>query len=109
MVSITRCGTCVPAGPSRKIGSRPLRRRCSAGNCWRSTAKSSMMEPVGARFPITYECPIDKDRQGWHSDWLNVYVGSPPVQPLIPATVIGSWSFPGWYAKFCQDVVEHPE
>jgi len=31
------------------------------------------------------------------------------VQPLIPATVIGSWSFPGWYAKFCQDVAEHPE
>jgi hypothetical protein len=20
--------------------------------------------------------------------------------PLLPATVIGSWSFPGWYAKF---------
>lgn len=29
--------------------------------------------------------------------------------PLIPATVIGSWSFPGWYAKFCEDVVCHPE
>jgi 5-methyltetrahydropteroyltriglutamate--homocysteine methyltransferase len=29
--------------------------------------------------------------------------------PLIPATVIGSWSFPGWYAKFCQDVDAHPE
>jgi 5-methyltetrahydropteroyltriglutamate--homocysteine methyltransferase len=28
---------------------------------------------------------------------------------IIPATVIGSWSFPGWYAKFCQDVAEHPE
>ncbi|MBI2808006.1 MAG: methionine synthase [Planctomycetes bacterium] len=28
--------------------------------------------------------------------------------PLIPATVIGSWSFPGWYAKFCADVAEHP-
>src|SRR5207248_2396913 len=23
--------------------------------------------------------------------------------PLLPATVIGSWSFPGWYAKFCED------
>ena len=23
--------------------------------------------------------------------------------PLIPATVIGSWSFPGWYAHFCDD------
>jgi 5-methyltetrahydropteroyltriglutamate--homocysteine methyltransferase len=31
------------------------------------------------------------------------------VLPIIPATVIGSWSFPGWYAKFCEDVVRHPE
>src|SRR5438309_11952322 len=29
--------------------------------------------------------------------------------PLIPATVIGSWSFPGWYAHFCDEVVLHPE
>ena len=29
--------------------------------------------------------------------------------PVLPATVIGSWSFPGWYAKFCQDVAEHPD
>jgi 5-methyltetrahydropteroyltriglutamate--homocysteine methyltransferase len=29
--------------------------------------------------------------------------------PLIPATVIGSWSFPGWYAKFQDDVARHPE
>src|SRR5262249_55855460 len=29
--------------------------------------------------------------------------------PLIPATVIGSWSFPGWYAKFCADAAERPE
>jgi len=29
--------------------------------------------------------------------------------PLLPATVIGSWSFPGWYAKFCDDVALHPE
>lgn len=29
--------------------------------------------------------------------------------PLIPATVIGSWSFPGWYAKFCADVASHPD
>jgi 5-methyltetrahydropteroyltriglutamate--homocysteine methyltransferase len=28
--------------------------------------------------------------------------------PLIPATVIGSWSFPGWYAKFCEDVARQP-
>ncbi len=29
--------------------------------------------------------------------------------PLIPATVIGSWSFPGWYEKFIADVAAHPE
>jgi 5-methyltetrahydropteroyltriglutamate--homocysteine methyltransferase len=29
--------------------------------------------------------------------------------PILPATVIGSWSFPGWYAKFCEDVARHPE
>ena len=31
------------------------------------------------------------------------------MAPLIPATVIGSWSFPGWYVKFCADVAAHPE
>jgi 5-methyltetrahydropteroyltriglutamate--homocysteine methyltransferase len=31
------------------------------------------------------------------------------VLPIIPASVIGSWSFPGWYHKFCEDVAEHPE
>ena len=29
--------------------------------------------------------------------------------PLLPATVIGSWSFPGWYAYFCADVARNPE
>src|SRR5712692_9436047 len=29
--------------------------------------------------------------------------------PLIPATVIGSWAFPSWYAKFCEDVASQPE
>ena len=29
--------------------------------------------------------------------------------PLIPATVIGSWSFPGWYEAFIADVTAHPE
>src|SRR5438105_1986932 len=29
--------------------------------------------------------------------------------PIIPATVIGSWSFPGWYAKFCDDVAQQPD
>lgn len=29
--------------------------------------------------------------------------------PLLPATVIGSWSFPGWYAQFIADVAAHPD
>jgi 5-methyltetrahydropteroyltriglutamate--homocysteine methyltransferase len=29
--------------------------------------------------------------------------------PILPATVIGSWSFPGWYAKFCEDAARHPD
>jgi 5-methyltetrahydropteroyltriglutamate--homocysteine methyltransferase len=29
--------------------------------------------------------------------------------PILPATVIGSWSFPGWYARFCQDAARHPD
>jgi 5-methyltetrahydropteroyltriglutamate--homocysteine methyltransferase len=29
--------------------------------------------------------------------------------PLIPATVIGSWAFPGWYARFCEDAARQPE
>lgn len=28
---------------------------------------------------------------------------------LIPTTVIGSWSFPGWYEAFIADVAAHPE
>jgi 5-methyltetrahydropteroyltriglutamate--homocysteine methyltransferase len=28
---------------------------------------------------------------------------------LLPATVIGSWSFPGWFEKFAALVNEHPE
>ncbi len=28
--------------------------------------------------------------------------------PLIPATVIGSWSLPGWYEKFTADVRQNP-
>jgi 5-methyltetrahydropteroyltriglutamate--homocysteine methyltransferase len=30
-------------------------------------------------------------------------------EPLIPATVIGSWSFPGWYEHLIADVAAHPE
>ncbi len=29
--------------------------------------------------------------------------------PIIPATVIGSWSFPGWYAKLCEDAARNPD
>jgi 5-methyltetrahydropteroyltriglutamate--homocysteine methyltransferase len=28
--------------------------------------------------------------------------------PLLPATVIGSWALPGWYAKFSADVIREP-
>ena len=28
--------------------------------------------------------------------------------PFLPATVIGSWSFPGWYEKFAADVAASP-
>jgi 5-methyltetrahydropteroyltriglutamate--homocysteine methyltransferase len=30
-------------------------------------------------------------------------------EPLIPATVIGSWSFPGWFEKFIHDATASPE
>ncbi|HWE39329.1 MAG TPA: methionine synthase [Isosphaeraceae bacterium] len=29
-------------------------------------------------------------------------------QPILPATVIGSWSFPGWYEKFVADAAREP-
>ncbi len=29
--------------------------------------------------------------------------------PLLPATVIGSWALPGWYAKFCDDAARQPD
>jgi 5-methyltetrahydropteroyltriglutamate--homocysteine methyltransferase len=29
--------------------------------------------------------------------------------PLLPATVIGSWSFPGWYARFCEEAALQPD
>jgi 5-methyltetrahydropteroyltriglutamate--homocysteine methyltransferase len=29
--------------------------------------------------------------------------------PIITATIIGSWSFPGWYAKFCDDAARDPD
>jgi 5-methyltetrahydropteroyltriglutamate--homocysteine methyltransferase len=32
-----------------------------------------------------------------------------PELPVLPATVIGSWAFPGWYAKLCDDVVRMPD
>ena len=30
-------------------------------------------------------------------------------EPIIPATVIGSWSFPGWYERFIHDVARNPQ
>src|ERR1700739_4907052 len=32
-----------------------------------------------------------------------------PELLLLPATVIGSWAFPGWYAKFCGDAARAPD
>lgn len=29
--------------------------------------------------------------------------------PVLPTTVIGSWSFPGWYERFIADVAAHPD
>jgi 5-methyltetrahydropteroyltriglutamate--homocysteine methyltransferase len=29
--------------------------------------------------------------------------------PLLPATVIGSWAFPGWYVRFCEEAAAHPD
>jgi 5-methyltetrahydropteroyltriglutamate--homocysteine methyltransferase len=31
------------------------------------------------------------------------------VEPLIPATIIGSWSLPGWFEAFIAEVKAHPE
>lgn len=31
------------------------------------------------------------------------------ADPLIPATVIGSWSYPGWYQKFMADLAAQPD
>ncbi len=33
----------------------------------------------------------------------------PRNEPLIPATVIGSWAFPGWYAAFLDDAATRPD
>src|SRR5436305_867415 len=29
--------------------------------------------------------------------------------PLLPATVIGSWAFPGWYAHLCEEAARDPD
>src|SRR2546421_327880 len=29
--------------------------------------------------------------------------------PVLPATVIGSWAFPGWYARFCEEAARDPD
>src|SRR5579885_736797 len=40
MASITRCGTCVPPGPSRYAAGWPLTTRFKEGNCARTHSKS---------------------------------------------------------------------
>src|SRR5438105_10258625 len=47
---MTRRGTCVPPGPSRKIGVRAPRFCCKAGNSRRSDITSNMSAPHGYRF-----------------------------------------------------------
>jgi 5-methyltetrahydropteroyltriglutamate--homocysteine methyltransferase len=40
----------------------------------------------------------------------SAHLGTPPVSDVVlPATVIGSWSFPGWFEKFAADVNLHPD
>src|SRR5947209_18397675 len=29
--------------------------------------------------------------------------------PLLPATVIGTWAFPGWYARLCDEAARDPD
>src|SRR5438105_10838650 len=29
--------------------------------------------------------------------------------PVLPATVIGSWAFPGWYARLCDEAARDPD
>ena len=31
------------------------------------------------------------------------------VEPMIPATIIGSWSLPGWFETYIAEVKAHPE
>src|SRR5262249_32898554 len=63
------------------------------------------------------------NREGTHDGMSSLGTGAPEHLPYTPtprrqammnlppltATVIGSWSFPGWYAKFCEDVGRNPE
>jgi hypothetical protein len=55
---MTRCGTWVPAGPSKKVGVTPSRCRCNAGNCWRTLETFSMATfrewrtPYSTRFTV---------------------------------------------------------
>jgi len=57
---MTRCGTCVPPGPSRNTTGRPSCSRASAGNCARARSTSIGMSRTVARLPwlesdVTYE------------------------------------------------------
>src|ERR1035441_2686175 len=44
MASITRCGTCVPPGPSRKTAGCPLIVCARAGNCERTQVRSTAVD-----------------------------------------------------------------
>src|SRR5215470_6939465 len=46
---MTRCGTCVPPGPSRKVARWPLTFRDKEGNCERTHSRSSGEEAFSAK------------------------------------------------------------
>src|SRR5215470_2124969 len=46
---MTRCGTCVPPGPSRKVAGWPLTFRDKEGNCERTHSRSSGEEAFSAK------------------------------------------------------------
>src|ERR1700722_19098104 len=52
MASITRCGTCVPPGPSRNTAGCPATVCASEGNCARTQARSS---------PVDLDIDIDEE------------------------------------------------
>src|SRR5215469_5618518 len=57
MASITRRGTCVPPGPSRKATGRPSISRARAGNCERIQVRSRMGRVEASTIAPAICCP----------------------------------------------------